>query len=161
MGDRDEHGDRALEGLRWSSRPGRTSRRSSTRSSVFGDEFDYLVTAYPPFLKHVVDALDERGFDWERTRVYGAVGGEGMTEAMRDYLERRLVKVRSGYGASDIQVGIAGETDLSVWVRKLLVERTDVREALLGPGEDAYPDGVPVQPARELHRGQRAPATPS
>ena len=45
-----------------------------------------------------------------------------MTEAMRDYLERRLVKVRSGYGASDVQVGIAGETDLSVWVRKLLVD---------------------------------------
>jgi phenylacetate-CoA ligase len=100
----------------------------------FGDGFDYLITAYPPFLKHVVDALDERGFDWTRTRVYGLVGGEGMTEAMRNHLERRLVKVRSGYGASDIQVGIAGETDLSVWVRKLLVDRHDVRAALLGGG---------------------------
>jgi phenylacetate-CoA ligase len=106
---------------------------------LFGDEFDYLITAYPPFLKHVVDALDERGFDWTRTRVYGAVGGEGMTEAMRDHLERRLVKVRSGYGASDIQVGIAGETDLSVWVRKLLVERADVRAALLGEHESRIP----------------------
>ena len=106
---------------------------------LFGNEFDYLITAYPPFLKHVVDALDERGFDWTRTRVYGAVGGEAMTEAMRDYLERRLVKVRSGYGASDIQVGIAGETDLSVWVRKLLVERPDVRQALLGSGEQRIP----------------------
>jgi phenylacetate-CoA ligase len=62
-----------------------------------------------------------------------------MTEAMRDYLERRLVKVRSGYGASDIQVGIAGETDLSVRVRRLLVERADVREALLGAGETRVP----------------------
>jgi len=106
---------------------------------TFGDDFDYLVTAYPPFLKHVVDALDERGFDWERTRMYGAVGGEGMTEAMRDHLERRLVKVRSGYGASDIQVGIAGETDISVWIRKLLVERADVRQALLGPAESRIP----------------------
>ena len=106
---------------------------------LFGDEFDYLITAYPPFLKHVVDALDERGFDWTRTRVYGAVGGEAMTEAMRDYLERRLVKVRSGYGASDVQVGIAGETDLSVWVRKLLVTRQDVRRALLGSGEERIP----------------------
>ena len=106
---------------------------------LFGDEYDYLITAYPPFLKHVVDCLDERGFDWDRTRVYGAVGGEGMTEAMRDYLERRLVKVRSGYGASDVQIGIAGETDLSVWVRKLLVERADVREALLGADERRIP----------------------
>jgi phenylacetate-CoA ligase len=105
----------------------------------FGPEYDYLITAYPPFLKHVVDALDARGFDWTQTRVHGAVGGEGMTEAMRDYLEKRLVKVRSGYGASDVQFGIAGENDLSVWMRKLLVARADVREALLGPGEERVP----------------------
>ena len=106
---------------------------------LFGGDYDYLIAAYPPFLKHVVDALDERGFDWSSTRVYGAVGGEAMTEAMRDYLERRLVKVRSGYGASDIQIGIAGETDLSVWVRKQLVARPDVRAALLGDGEQRIP----------------------
>jgi phenylacetate-CoA ligase len=105
----------------------------------FGSSFDYLIAAYPPFLKHVADELDERGFDWSSTRVYGAVGGEGMTEALREYLERRLVKVRSGYGASDVQIGIAGETDLSVWVRKLLVARADVRAALLGPGEERVP----------------------
>jgi phenylacetate-CoA ligase len=62
-----------------------------------------------------------------------------MTEAMRDHLERRLVKVRSGYGASDIQVGVAGETDLSVWVRRLLVARAHAREALLGAGEERVP----------------------
>ena len=104
----------------------------------FGGDYDYLIAAYPPFLKHVVDELDARGFDWS-TNVYGVVGGEGMTEAMRDHLERRLVKVRSGYGASDIQIGIAGETDLSVWVRKLLLARPDVREALLGVGEERIP----------------------
>jgi phenylacetate-CoA ligase len=105
----------------------------------FGDGYDYLIAAYPPFLKHVVDALDHRGFDWERTRIFGLVGGEGMTEAMRDYLERRLVKVRSGYGASDIQIGVAGETDFSVAVRKLLVANPDAREALLGEGEERVP----------------------
>lgn len=104
----------------------------------FGADYDYLIAAYPPFLKHVVDELDARGFDWS-TNVYGVVGGEGMTEAMRDHLERRLVKVRSGYGASDIQIGIAGETDLSVWLRKLLLARPDVREALLGVGEERVP----------------------
>jgi phenylacetate-CoA ligase len=105
----------------------------------FGDGYDYLICAYPPFLKHVADALDGRGFDWSRSRVYGLVGGEAMTEAMRDYLERRFVKVRSGYGASDIQIGIGGETDLSVHLRKLLVTRADLREALLGPGESRVP----------------------
>src|SRR4051794_20374357 len=112
----------------------------------FGADYDYLVAAYPPFLKHVVDALDARGFDWSRLRVYGLVGGEAMTEAMRDHLERRLVKVRSGYGASDLQIGVAGETDLSVWVRKLLVARADVREALLGPGEMRIPMAFQYNP---------------
>ncbi|HEY4413210.1 MAG TPA: hypothetical protein VGN06_09455 [Gaiellaceae bacterium] len=105
----------------------------------FGNGYDYLICAYPPFLKHVADALDSRGFDWTQTRVYGLVGGEAMTEAMRDHLEQRFVKVRSGYGASDIQIGIGGETDLSVHIRRLLVARADVREALLGPDESRVP----------------------
>ena len=46
-----------------------------------------------------------------------------MTEALRDYLEERFLKVRSGYGASDLTIGMAGETDFSVWVRRRL--RTD------------------------------------
>ena len=79
-----------------------------------------------------MDKLDERGFDWARTSVYGVVGGEGMTEALRDYLERRFVKVRSGYGACDLQIGMAGETDLSVWLRKLRTDAARAR-ALLGP----------------------------
>src|SRR6266545_3129367 len=112
----------------------------------FGPDYDYLVAGYPPFLKHVVDTLDERGFDWTRSRIYGLVGGEGMTEAMRDYLERRLVKVRSGYGASDIQIGVAGETDLSVWVRKLLAARADVRAALIGPEEQRVPMAFQYNP---------------
>jgi phenylacetate-CoA ligase len=125
----------------------------------FGADYDYLVAAYPPFLKHVVDALDERGYDWTQTRIYGAVGGEGMTEAMRGYLERRLVKVRSGYGASDIQIGVAGETDLSVWVRRLLVERADVREALLGPGEERVPMVFQYNPLENyIEINQRAEA---
>ena len=69
-----------------------------------------------------------------------------MTEAMRDYLERRLVKVRSGYGASDVQIGIAGETDLSVWVRKLLVARADVARRCSDRGEDRVPMAFQYNP---------------
>ena len=47
--------------------------------------------------------------------------------------------MRSGYGASDIQIAIGGETDLSVHIRRLLVARADVREALLGPDENRVP----------------------
>jgi phenylacetate-CoA ligase len=105
----------------------------------FGPGFDYLLTAYPPFLKHLLDKLDAEEFPWSRYRLSALVGGEGMTEALRDYLERRFVKVRSGYGASDLTIGMAGETDLTVWLRRRL--RTDgrLRSALLGPDESRLP----------------------
>jgi phenylacetate-coenzyme A ligase PaaK-like adenylate-forming protein len=65
----------------------------------FGPGFDYVVTAYSPFLKHLRDRLDAEGFPWPEYRISGLVGGEGMTEALRDYLEERFRKVRSSYRA--------------------------------------------------------------
>ena len=106
---------------------------------AFGPGFDYIVTAYPPFLKHLRDLLDAEGFPWRRYRINGLVGGEGMTEALRDYLEERFVKVRSGYGASDLTIGMAGETDLTVWVRRRLRTDARLRAALLGPDEHRLP----------------------
>ncbi|MEV7624753.1 phenylacetate--CoA ligase family protein [Actinoplanes sp. NPDC089786] len=105
----------------------------------FGPGFDYIVTAYPPFLKHLRDALDADGFPWAGYRVSGMVGGEGMTEALRDYLEERFDKVRSGYGASDLTIGIAGETDFSVAVRRRLRTDPALRAALLGADEHRLP----------------------
>jgi phenylacetate-CoA ligase len=62
-----------------------------------------------------------------------------MTEALRDYLEERFVKVRSGYGASDLTIGMAGETDFTVWVRRRLRADPALRAALLGPDEHRLP----------------------
>jgi phenylacetate-CoA ligase len=105
----------------------------------FGPGFEYIVTAYPPFLKHLRDELDAEGFPWADYRISGLVGGEGMTEALRDYLEERFHKVRSGYGASDLTIGMAGETDFSVWVRRRLRTDAALRTALLGPDEHRLP----------------------
>ncbi len=105
----------------------------------FGPGFEYIVTAYPPFLKHLLDELDAEDFPWHDYRISGLVGGEGMTEALRDYLEKRFVKVRSGYGASDLTIGMAGETDFSVWLRRRLRTDAALRSALLGPDEHRLP----------------------
>jgi len=105
----------------------------------FGPGFEYIVTAYPPFLKHLRDKLDAEDFPWGEYRISGLVGGEGMTEALRDYLEERFLKVRSGYGASDLTIGIAGETDFTVWVRRRLRTDAALRTALLGPDEHRLP----------------------
>ena len=105
----------------------------------FGGDFEYIITAYPPFMKHLRDKLDERGFDWSKYRISGLVGGEGMTEALRDYLEERFWKIRSGYGASDLTIGVAGETAFVVWLRKTLMSDRELRTKLLGPDEERTP----------------------
>lgn len=105
----------------------------------FGPGFTYLVAAYPPFLKDLRDRLDAEGLDWSAYRLHGLVGGEAMTEALRDYCEQRFVTVRSGYGASDLTIGIGGETELTVWLRRALQNDPELRAAVLGPDEARTP----------------------
>ncbi|UFS59103.1 phenylacetate--CoA ligase family protein [Subtercola endophyticus] len=105
----------------------------------FGPSYTYLISAYPPFLKHLRDRLDAEGFDWDAYELNGFVGGEALTEGLRDYLEQRFARVYSGYGASDLTIGMAGESDLSVWLRRSLVANTDLRARVLGPDEDRTP----------------------
>ncbi|RKN47693.1 phenylacetate--CoA ligase family protein [Micromonospora endolithica] len=105
----------------------------------FGPDFDYLVTAYPPFLKHLRDRLDAEDFPWSRYRVFASCGGEGMTEALRDYLEQRFALVRSAYGASDLSIGIGAETRFTVWLRRRLQTDRELRAALLGADEQRLP----------------------
>lgn len=105
----------------------------------FGPRYTYLVSAYPPFLKHLRDRLDAEGFDWDRHDLNGFVGGEALTEGLRDYLEERFGRVYSGYGASDLTIGMAGESDLAVWLRRTLIGHPQFREAVLGDTEERTP----------------------
>jgi phenylacetate-CoA ligase len=105
---------------------------------TFGTGFNYLITAYPPLLKTLCDELDAIGVSAREYRLFGLVAGEPITEALRDYLLRRFEKILSGYGASDVSIGIAGETDFTVLLRKALSNRK-LRYALLGDGEDRIP----------------------
>lgn len=133
-----------------------------TTLSEFGPSFDYLITGYPPFLKHLCDALDANGFAWERYRIYAMVGGESITEALRHHLERRFLKVRSGYGASDLQIAMAGETDFTVWLRQSLIADRALRYRLLGEGEDRIPMVFQYNPFEhyiEINEGAEVVAT--
>jgi phenylacetate-CoA ligase len=98
----------------------------------FGPGHTYLITGYPPFLKRLMDEAQDRGFPLEKFRLYALVGGEGMSEGLRDYLLKRFQKVFSGYGATDIEIGLAGETPLSVAIRRLALANPAVRKALFG-----------------------------
>lgn len=98
----------------------------------FGPKHNYLITGYPPFLKHLLDVGEQEGFPFEEYNLFGLAGGEGMSEGLRDYLQLKFKKVYSGYGATDLEIGIAGETPISVAIRRLARDRADVRRVLFG-----------------------------
>jgi phenylacetate-CoA ligase len=94
----------------------------------------YLICGYPPFLKALLDEADRRGFPLDEYHLDGLVGGEGMSEGLRDYLmgPRRFRRVFSGYGATDIEIGLAGETPVCVAIRRIAHDNGEVRRALFG-----------------------------
>jgi phenylacetate-CoA ligase len=98
----------------------------------FGPKYPYLIVGYPPFLKHFIDVAEQDGFPFEQYRLNALVGGEGMSEGLRDYLLKRFQKVYSGYGATDLEIGIAGETPVAVAIRRLAWRDPRVRVALFG-----------------------------
>lgn len=98
----------------------------------FGPTYEYLITGYPPFLKQLSDLTTEQNFPWEQYSISALVGGEGMSEGLRDYISPKFKKVYSGYGATDLEIGIAGETPLSVAIRKLAQKDPALKKILFG-----------------------------
>ncbi len=98
----------------------------------FGKKHDYLITGYPPFLKQLIDFTDKNNFPLGDYNINALAGGEGMAEGLRDYLRNGYNKVFSGYGATDLEIGIAGETPLTVAIRRLARGNKIIREALFG-----------------------------
>jgi len=92
----------------------------------------YLMCGYPPFLKHLIDTARERGFPLGDFSLMGLVGGEGMSEGLRDYLSLVFSPVYSGFGATDLEIGIAGETPLSVAIRRTARADESVRHVVFG-----------------------------
>ena len=103
---------------------------------LFGPRYRYLVCGYPPFLKTLVDSAD---VDWSGLECYAAVGGEGMSEALRSHLERAFRRVYSSFGASDLEINIAAENELTIALRRLLVDNPDLGPALGLPEHGTLP----------------------
>jgi phenylacetate-CoA ligase len=97
-----------------------------------GPQYRYLIMGYPPFLKHLIDVAAAEDFPLHEFCLDALVGGEGMSEGLRDYLLQRFQKVYSGYGATDLEIGIAGETPVTVAIRRLARDVPAVRQRLFG-----------------------------
>ncbi len=85
----------------------------------FGSNENYVIFGYPPFLKMLVD---NSNIDFNQFNVSFIFGGESMSENMRNYLlDKGVKKVVSSYGASDLELNMATETEASIQIRKLLI----------------------------------------
>lgn len=102
----------------------------------FGSGFRYLIAGYPPFLRVLAeDIASTSGFAWSDYRLDFLTGGEGFVEAWRDCIQSRLgdkVRIYSVYGATDLDVGIAMETPLTVSLKRLLSVDQRIRVSLFG-----------------------------
>lgn len=102
----------------------------------FGPGEHYLLAGYPPFLKEIVRYLSERDdFDLRSFRIDVMTGGEGFPGKWRDYLESRLragAIIVSGYGASDLEIGVAGESAYSIGILRAMTADARLRHALIG-----------------------------
>ncbi len=98
----------------------------------FGRQYPYILNGYPPFLKYLFDEGAKLNFPWTDYDIHVLVGGEGMSEGLRDYLLKYAQTVYSGYGASDLEIGMGGENPLSVRIRKLCLAHPELRRTLFG-----------------------------
>lgn len=97
-----------------------------------GSGYRYLVCGYPPFLKRLVDEARSRGFPLTDFRLMALLGGEGNSEGLRDYLSPFFDPIFSGYGATDLEIGIGGETPVSLAIRRAARSNPALQAALFG-----------------------------
>ena len=96
---------------------------------IFGTDYRYLVFGYPPFVKSFVDTtrLDLKKYEMDLI-----VGGEGLSEGLRTYLLEYFRTVISSYGASDLEINIGVETEMTVNLRRLCIDDAELSKKLFG-----------------------------
>jgi phenylacetate-CoA ligase len=96
---------------------------------IFGTRYRYLVFGYPPFVKSFVDntRLDLKQYPMDLI-----VGGEGISEPLRQHLLQYFQTVISSYGASDLEINIGVETELTINLRRLCMSDSALSKTLFG-----------------------------
>lgn len=104
--------------------------------NFFKEKYKYIICGYPPFLKHLIDEATRTKFPLHKYHMMGIVGGEGMSETLRDFIAKYINPVFSGYGASDLEIGMAAETPLSIAIRRIAWKNKQVHKELFGTNND-------------------------
>lgn len=101
-----------------------------------GPDFDYVICGYPPFLKQIADDPRVNFKDYTISAIYG---GEGISEPMRTSLLDVFSEVVGSYGASDLEINVAHETDFTIALRQALIDDESLRVALLKQNRGIIP----------------------
>jgi len=96
---------------------------------IFGQDYRYLIFGYPPFIKSFVDTTR---LDLTQYRMDLIVGGEGISEPLRAHLLQYFQTVISSYGASDLEINIGVETELTIKLRRLCMKDRELSQSLFG-----------------------------
>ena len=96
---------------------------------IFGGDYRYLIFGYPPFIKSFVDTTR---LDLKHYKMDLIVGGEGLSENLRSHLLPYFQTVISSYGASDLEINIGVETELTVSLRRVCIDNPELCKKLFG-----------------------------
>jgi phenylacetate-CoA ligase len=96
---------------------------------LFGPTYHYLIFGYPPFIRAFVA---ETRLDLSKYQFDLIVGGEGLSEGLRTQLRKSARSVISSYGASDLEINIAVETELTIALRRLCLQNESLSRELFG-----------------------------
>ena len=89
----------------------------------FGPGFTYIFLSYPPFLKAL---FEDPRLPWQDYDIVAAFGGEGISENMRAHINRYTHGAFGSYGASDLEINLAIETDFSVALRQAVAANPEL-----------------------------------
>lgn len=96
---------------------------------LLGPKYDYLIFGYPPFIRSFVDECD---LDLSPYHIDFIVGGEGLSEGLRQHLLKYAKSVVSSYGASDLEINIGVETPLTIALRQVCLKEPALCRKIFG-----------------------------
>ncbi|MDQ4122617.1 MAG: CoF synthetase [Acidobacteriota bacterium] len=108
---------------------GPDAKKLENTLQLFGAKYRYLIFGYPPFLKAW---LEQTELDLSLYRIDAVVGGEGMSEGLRSYFLKSFNTVISSYGASDLEINIGVETEMTIALRRLCFQNRGLSLKLFG-----------------------------
>jgi len=96
---------------------------------LLGPKYRYLIFGYPPSIRSFVDGTE---LDLSKFHIDFVVGGEGISEELRTHLLRIAKTVISSYGASDLEINIGIETELTIALRRICQKNGEISRQIFG-----------------------------